>query len=204
MSFTDDVARACEHALKARGFYVLRQGTILFPINDEFSGWLGLNRAKHGSVVNVYPFVGIHAHEVGKLIAKCRGEKYKNGWLATFALPISAIIENFPGIAFEENQDIDKSADDFAQLISDNVIEYYRSMSAYDKILPMLIQRETTGGGYPERVASVYYLTGEKEKAKIYINWIIAAFAKRGHHAIVDDIKEFSESFLSCIDNSTD
>lgn len=203
MSFADKVERACESALAKVGFIVPRRGTINFPISDEFSGWVGLNRGTYEDCVIVRPFIGIHAHQVHRLISKFRGERYRSGEIATYSIDSGSLDSHFEFVTFPVGSDIEKLAGEFALPFKEFAIDYFSYIDSYEELLPHLVELETKGGGYPEKIAVIYYLTGESEKAKKYLNWIISEFEKRRHDAIVNSISKFSIGFIEFIERTS-
>jgi len=199
MSLARKVEDACDAAFVKHGFKRPRRGTILFPINDDFYGWIGLNRGATKDEVRIYPFVGIHARKVTRLIDEMRGERYRDGAIATASVPLDDLTPGLTPFEFHSHTDLSKQSAYLTKTVSDIAIPYFHELASYEKLLEALIPDETMGGDIPERIAMIYHLQGDSEKAVRYLSWIISEFDKHELEVIADSIVEFADPFAKSV-----
>lgn len=177
-AFADSAERACEEALLSVGFSRPRRGTILLAIDKDFSGWVGLNRGVHKEFVRINPFVGIHCHPIMRLCDELEGEKYANGRIATFAVHLGEICPDIDAFKFHDEQEVSSESKRLADVVRVHGAPYMRSLADYGRLLPALIERVPTLGGYPERVAALLLLTGRRREAEEFVQERLKEYEK--------------------------
>lgn len=193
--FLRSVDDACEQALLEVGFKRPRRGTIVWDISPEFCGWVGLNQGRHGAMVRINPFVGVHAIEVMKLCSELEGSKYAKGAYATYAVHLGELLPTEPSFEFHEDADLAVEACRLARAVKDAGVPYMKSLSTYQVLLPLLEARMPTLGGYPERVVATLHLGGEEDAARSFVQKVLSkqdGFAKYLHAGFVS----FGENYL--------
>lgn len=174
--FAAAVIQQCLVALVARGFRRVRKDKVDWPIDADFSSWVGLNRGLHVDRVTVNPFVGLHAIRIEMEVARLDGEKYPgpHGPFATYALHLGELdrIGDAQAFAFAPSQRssfIDAECDRLAELFYSVGLEYSRSIASYNALLPLLQQRVNSLGGAPERLACCLRMMRRDSEAESFV-----------------------------------
>lgn len=164
------VSDACEAALVRHGFKRLRRHWVVWEFSKEFLGWVGLNSGSRASFVRINPFVGVHCVPLMKLIQEVRGNKYKLGDIATFAMHLGEICPDVEVFEFHDGTDFEPEAERLAETICQHGVPYMQTLASYEALLPRLREREPMLGGYPERVAVCLVLLGRQAEALAYLD----------------------------------
>ncbi len=167
--FVNRVEKACDLALVQNGFERPRAGTRFFRLNEDFLGWVGLNKGNHADFLRINPFIGIHCIPVMKLKAELAGEKYKEGNFATVSIHMGEIAPEIDQFIFTSDTDIEQEANRLAREIVTHALPWMRSRANFEAIIPLLKEKVEMLGGYPERYALALYLSGSTEKAKNFV-----------------------------------
>ena len=191
----------CETALKSRGFIAPRKGCRLFPFNDDFFGWVGLNKANYSDFININPFIGIHCSPLMKLCSELQGEKYKMGQTSTVAWHLGEICPDIASFDFYEDCDIEPQSTRLAHAIVEHGLPFMKKNANYDTVMPKLYEKVPSLGGAPERYAVALYLTGQLTEAKQFIEQQRAIFMRHGSR-ISDPFNLFSDNLLMLFNES--
>jgi len=103
-----------------------------------------------------------------KLYTSLEGRKYSRS-TATYALHMGNLAPKEPLVRFTPQADVAAEASRLARLYADVGLSYALSIGSYDRLLPLLRERVSMLGAYPERVASCLYLMGRKEEARSFV-----------------------------------
>lgn len=172
--FVKSVDSSCEAALVSAGFTRLRRGTIVYEINADFMGWVGLNIGSHTSEVRINPFVGVHATNVMKLCAELQERKYVKGETATFAMHLGELLPDELVFDFHIGENFSVQAQRLAERVKGAGLMFMKSLASYDELLPHVEQRMPMLGGYPERYVAILHLSGKRREALIFIDRVLS------------------------------
>lgn len=198
--FIRDVEEACDTALVEIGFNRPRRGTRYLEITEDFLGWVGLNQGRHGDFLRINPFVGIHCVPLMKLCDELEGKKYKKGSIATIAVHLGEICPDVDQFIFRPGEHIQSEALRLSIEIGKRGVPWMTKHASYEAILPIIEDNVPTLGGYPERVAAAYYLMGEKEKARNFVEEQRSKL-KTEHNEYQPFFENFAEPFLRLMAN---
>ena len=160
-----------ETALVDHGFLRLRKLTFVLPVDDEFDGWIGLNRnnkyARFGSI-DLNAGWGIHCPVIQRFTSECWGERYKRGALCTAPLSwsTSPTTRHFK---FSATEDIAQKADQVALFYRNEAVPSMLEHASYHAIIPTLEKNAPSWGGWDQFLLLAYQLAGQEEQAKSYI-----------------------------------
>lgn len=185
-AFIKAVDDALETALVDHGFLRLRKLIFVLPVDDEFDGWIGLNRnnkyARFGSM-DLYAGWGIHCPVIQRFTSECRGEKYKRGEICTAPLGWS----NYPTtrhFQFLAAEDIAQRADEVAQFYRNEAVPRILEHASYSAIIPNLEENAPSWGGWDQSLLLAYQLAGQAEQAKSYVQDRKKACSKNEQYAV--------------------
>lgn len=85
------VLDAAEFGLANLGFHRLGRGMFLKPLDDHFAGWLGLNCAHRGELLEINPVIGVRNHEVEQLIERLAGVPLGKGKAPTISTSLGYV-----------------------------------------------------------------------------------------------------------------
>lgn len=191
--FKQHVLLKCYEALAKVGFTRYRKEDVDWPLEKGFHGWVGLNTGLYDEYVEVNPFVGIHLVPLMKFYTALEGRKYSRS-IATYAIHLGELAPQVIGFEFTRETDIEKETARLARLYLDIGLPFAKSISSYESLLPLLQERVSMLGAYPERVASCLYLMGRKDDA---INFTRDFLIKKP-----DYFKGFAYPFLNELSSS--
>jgi len=176
--FRKSVIKKCCEELANLGFDRYRMYNCDLQLDGNFHCWVGLNTGLHTTSMEIGPFVGIHAVEVDKLAA-LDGIKYLRS-VATYAVHLGTLdcAKEERAFFFQPEWSeaiLTSEARRLAQLYASCGVQFARSIASYDALLPLLEERLSWLGGYPERVAACLYLMGRKDCAREFTQSFLAA-----------------------------
>ena len=93
------------------------------------------------------------------------GYKYNRG-VATIAMPLGTLCPDELQIVFTPEEPAEPEAERLVGLYVKHAVPWYKEHQSYEAILPYLFDGVESLGGYPERVASAYYLMGRTQEAR--------------------------------------
>lgn len=166
------VRRHCYDALEAAGYTRFRKEGVDWPLGNGFHGWVGLNTAIEPQYIEINPFVGVHVVPIEKLWFPLKASKPPRKYerrVATYAVHMGELVPKERSFRFTRQTDVAAEAARLAQLYVRVGLPYAESMASYDRLLPLLQDRVTQLGGYPERVASCLYLMGRTDEARAFV-----------------------------------
>lgn len=194
--FKKVVLLKCYDALALAGFTRFRKEGVDWPMEGGFHCWVGLNSGLEKERVGINPFVGVHVVQVEKFWTRLdlgrNAVKYSRGH-ATYAIHMGELVPHEPVFEFTRHTDIAAEANRLACLYSDIGLSYALSIGTYERLLPLLRERVSMLGAYPERVASCLYLMGRKEEASSFVEGFL-----QGHCAYFEG---FAVPFLRMLDD---
>lgn len=167
--FVNFVEKACVHALINRGFESPRSRTRFIRLDDDFLGWVGLNRGNYSDYLQLNPFIGIHCIPIMRLISELEGEKYKEGDSATYAIHMGEIAPDIRQFIFTENTNIEAEAERLADEIVIHAVPWMKNRASYNALIPLVESRIEMLGIWPQSYALALYLSGQKEVAKNFV-----------------------------------
>jgi hypothetical protein len=167
-AFKRSVLLACYDALETVGFTRYRKMDVDWPLGGGFHCWVGLNNNLEREYLQINPFAGIHVVPVMKLYTSLERRKYSRS-TATYAVHMGELVPHEVAFKFSRQTDIEAEAIRLARLYVDIGLPYALSMASYERLLPLLQDRVSMLGAYPERVASCLYLMDRKEDAQSFV-----------------------------------
>lgn len=170
-----EVDMACHNALAELGVRV-KYGLGNWPIDENFSGWIGLNKGVHPTFVRVNPNVGIHCVALMKLVAEARGDKYRKGEYATYSCYLGTRCPDVEQIIFESEADLLPEATRLAETIAQYGMPYIHSLTSYEALLPLLLTEVDNGDWDSAKYAAALYLSGNIQGAFNFIEEQSAKF----------------------------
>jgi hypothetical protein len=197
--FLHEIEEAVVSALTPVGFRRLPRGAIVCELASNFLGWVGLNRGNHGSMVRINPFVGVHATDVMKLVAKLDGERYVPGALATYAIHLGELLPDELTFEFHVGESLTDEANRLAGHIANTAVDYMKSIAGYGALLPLVEHRMPLLGGYPERYAAILHLSGRTEAAREFVSGVLARRESLARYSS-DSFARFGQNFLDMSD----
>lgn len=200
-TFPQEVDAACDKALAAFGFHSPRRGSLLIAVDDDFYGWVGLNRSKVGDAVRMNPFIGLHCVPVMRLYYELdtyRKRKYRLGDTATVALHLGELAPDLNVFMFEQAQALEDEADRLAQAVVEFGLPWMKSHAKLDALLVLLREKEAMLGGFPERIAVVLFLLGRFAEVSEYLDARLDEYARKPAWAEIQaSWKQFSDGLRS-------
>lgn len=191
------VDQACRQAFVNRGYDLPRRGAIRLQITPECWGWIGLNLGRSDDNTTVHPFVGIHCPIVQRIASRCHGESYRAGSVATFAVPFieAAPDAPLPYFRFYQEDPLEPGADELAAMVDRYARPFMIAHAAYDRLIAALTPAALCGGGRPQRLAAMYYLTEGPERSLQYLDEVLTQLRGERSDGIADSVARFSEAF---------
>ena len=176
-AFKHVIMTGCYDALARVGFQRRRKELVDWPLADGFNAWVGLNTGLYADRLEINPFVGIHAAPIEKMWLGLEGKPYpgRYGPFATFAVHMGELDAgaNQPAFVFTPSQSerfINTEVDRLAGLYAGIGVGFARSISDYERLLPPLLKRAPTLGGFPQRVACCLFLMDKRDDARRFID----------------------------------
>lgn len=168
--FIKAVASALNDSLESKGFLRLRKLNFVYPLGDNFDGWIGLSRDhKYASfgVIVLHANWGIHCRSIAKMTAEWRGERYKRGYICTAPLNWESETGS-PQFAFRANTRLDDVADAVANFYAHEIVPVFEEHASYRAIIPCLESHADGWGGWDQALLLAYRLSGLVAKARAY------------------------------------
>jgi hypothetical protein len=193
-----EIESACDAAFASFGFNSRRRGNPLIALDDDFYGWIGLNRSNERDVLRIEPFIGLHCISVMQLWYELdhdlRKKKYVPGSTATVALHLGALAPDTNAFIFER-QGIEGEAHRLARCVADFGLPWMRAHANLKALCPLLRERENMLGGFPERVAIVLFLLGRFREVSEYLDARAEEYGQKPAWAqVLESWKHFSEA----------
>lgn len=199
--FAQEVDAACDNALASFGFHSPRRGSPLIVIDEDFYGWVGLNRSKAGDAVRIDPFIGLHCVPVMRLYYELdtyRKRRYLPGDTATVALHLGELAPAPTAFMFERSQPLEGEAGRLAQAVVEFGRPWMTSHANLNALLVHLREKEAMLGGFPERVAVVLFLLGRFTEVSEYLDARREEYARKpGWAEIHESWQQFSLTLRS-------
>jgi len=167
-AFKQAVLLKCYDALEVEGFTRYRKQDVDWPMEHGFHCWVGLNTGLEKEHLDINPFVGVHVVPIMKLYSSLEGRKYSRS-TATYAVHMGELTPKEQAFRFTRQTDVAEEAARLARLYADVGLSYALSIGTYELLLPLLRDRVSMLGAYPERVASCLYLMGRKDEARSFV-----------------------------------
>ncbi|MCP4984790.1 MAG: hypothetical protein GY928_01625 [Colwellia sp.] len=202
-TFVRLVEDCCDKALCALGAKRPRRGTRFFEINKDVLCWVGLNQGKHENFVRINPFVGIHIIPVMKLESEFDGVKYKKGDYATISVHLGELCPDVDDFKFYEGMDIQAEAERLAETVFEFGLEFAKQYDNVESVIPKLIPLVPKLGGYPERLAISYYLSGNKAETESFISERKVEYKAKESEGVQQRFDKFSSWLLDKMETSS-
>ncbi len=173
--FRDEVDSACDRAFESFGFQSRRRGSPRIRIDDDFYGWVGLNRSGVGDAVRIDPFIGVHCVPVMRMFYELDfyrnpKPKYLIGDTATISVHIGAFASELRPFIFKSDKPLENEAGRLAESIVKYGLPWMRAHASLNGILARLREREAILNGVPERIAITLFLLGRFEDLIAYLD----------------------------------
>lgn len=194
-SFSDRIVSQCRAAFVDKGFDSPRKGTILYPIDDNFFGWVGLNRGVRRDALRLNPFVGIHARSLELQYCDYHSSKYKKGDIATYAVHLGELAPEVDQFIFEPGGTSGLEVRRLIDTVMAFGIPWMRSIGNYERLARLLEERVTGLGGVPERYAIALLRSGKKFEAIDFVSKF-AANVDCKHPGYKEHFVPFANAFL--------
>lgn len=174
-NFRDEIDLACDRALESFGFRSLRRGRPLFKINDDFYGWVGLNRSGTKDVVRIDPFVGVHCVPVMRLFHELDFHrkprpKYLLGDTATIAIHLGELAPEVRAFIFNKEEPLMGEANRLAEAVVQYGLPWMRAHASLGELLGPLREKEALLNGVPDRIAIILFLLGRFDELSAYLD----------------------------------
>lgn len=164
-AFANEVLDICINKFEDVGFTKIRKHTVRWSYQSGFHGWVGLNEGLYPTHLRINPNLGIHCEPLERLATLREGIKYSRSG-ATIAVHMGHIAPDENVITFMTDQPIEPEAQRLVDLYVTYAIPFYEKHQSYESLLPYWLDNLKFLGGYPERVATAYFLMGDARKAK--------------------------------------
>jgi hypothetical protein len=175
----DNIVRLCCDALVEEGFIRFRRENVDRKIDENVYCWVGLNTKLTKEYVDINPFVGVHFVDIEKFWTSMKVGKFVSKYdrgNATYSIHMGKIAAGAPIFRFGSLTDIRAETRRLARMYADIGLEFSRSISSYEEVLPHLIDRSNVLGGYPERAASCLYMMGRYGEAAELIRRFLQSY----------------------------
>ena len=179
--FANFVEKECTKALVREGFESPRMRTRYIQLNEEFLGWVGLNRGNYADYLQINPFIGIHCIPIMKMVKELQGAKYKIGETATFAIHMGEIAPNVKQYIFQDETNITEVATRLSAEIMEFALPWMTKNASFESLLPKIEQKVDMLGGNPQWYASGLFLSGQEQNAKEFVQKRTDLFDKEDH-----------------------
>lgn len=175
--YRQKIEQECLGALVDLGFSKIGKSCVEMPTEKGFSCWVGLNQGAYANRLCIEPFVGVHVEPIARLYANIDQGKYRvryNRCVATYAVHIGELPDASGQRAFmftpEQSLEFQRSEiKRLAALYSTVGLSFARSISSFEALLPLLKERVSMLGGYPQRFACCLYLLGREDEARLFV-----------------------------------
>ena len=196
VDFVERVIQHCHRELEKVGFSCSPKGIRTKAISDDVLGWVGLNRGKHGDVLRINPFVGIHHIPVMQLWAEIERRRYIKGHVATISVHLSQLCPDQLVIEFRHGSPLDAESARLAKLIGEHGLPWmFDNSSLEEKLIPALRDSVPSLGGYPEKLAAAQFVAGRFEEADQFVREQIKKY-QSGPTSYQGFETRFAEPFL--------
>lgn len=184
----------CDNQFKANGFKVPRKSCILYPMNNDFDGWVGLNIAANEGSVKINPFIGVHSQPIAETVATLQNQKYKLGAVATYAVHLGAVCPDISAFIFDvdDKSEIATNVERLVHAITEFGVPYAHSISSYEKLIPLLEEKVDMLGGFPESYAVALFKNGRRDECFEFLEIHAKNIEKYGD-SIARPFAEFSK-----------
>lgn len=202
-SYKACVLNLCLISLTRAGFRRYRKDSVDYPINNNFTAWVGLNTGLYPDHVEINPFVGVTSANLDKMWFGLSGKKYPgpNARPATYAIHLGELesARNEFAFAFAPKQSdafVKAECDRLAALYKMEGLTFAKSIASYEALLPFLRKKVSMLGGYPERVACCLHLLGRNDEAR--------QFVEQFRQAKPNYFEPFASAFMMLVDQRRD
>ncbi|MEP3891743.1 MAG: hypothetical protein ABJN69_14895 [Hellea sp.] len=201
--FVDSVLKACDEALKLKSFETPRNGTRFIRLDENFLGWVGLNKGNYADNLQINPFIGIHCIPIMRLNSHLAAEKYKQGVSASYAIHMGEIAPKLRQFIFSSSTDLHDEAERLANEIATHALPWMKAHASYEILIPLFESKLEMLGGYPERYVSALYYSGKIEKAKNFVQERTDIFDPndKGVYSLYE---KFGKPFLDMLEGEKD
>jgi len=204
--FLKTIDDKCEAELVDLGFKRPRRGAIYLEINPAFIGWVGLNQGNHGEIVNINPNVGIHCVPAEKLwrdLVRDNSRPYRKGESATFSLPLGSLApREIDAIQFLVDVPTEREARRLSLLVGEYGVPWMLEHASYDALIPLLEQHFAHLPNYPERLAAMYYFSGDVSKAAELIDGVRDRLLTEQSETGLKHFNKFAVPFLEMLEGN--
>lgn len=145
-----------------------RNGQYIWPINEEFLGWMGLNIVvrKPANLVTINPVLGIRSSEVQATIAFIEGDTPHKYEPPTFSQNIGYFMPLLTYKVYEcrpcENE-IRAIIENIIENIEEYIIPFWQSHWSLDCLNEILLKKGGVWEDVTERLLTIAYLQGKDE-----------------------------------------
>ena len=186
------------------GFKKESEGTYIYSIDDNFCGWLGLNRSTQYADILLFPLVGLSSRLAIKLFHKLRGRRPKRTILPITMIPLSNLTgEKYDPKWICSSEDILKEVDNMSSFIKLDAIPYMQKNATFECIVNLMVKHNQ---GHPQRamylIPICYHLLKQNQKAIEYAYDKNEKF-KNENHLLAENYKIFFSNFLKYLEDGS-
>lgn len=170
--FKKYVLNECESEFKKQGFYTPRKNCILFELNKEFYGWVGMNTAINSGILEINPFIGVHCKDIMEIRDFLWGSKYKLGDVATVSVHFGTILPTADSFIFSNDnpEHVHAECSRLVSAITDYGIPYMKKISTLDNLIHALEDKVKMLGGFPESYAIALCKNNQAERCLQFLD----------------------------------
>lgn len=167
-TFANNVLSLCVEKFVDAGFTKFKGSNIYMKSKNGFHGWVGLNQGLYSDRFQINPYVGIHCEPIERLISQLRGTQYDR-CIASLSTHMGSLAPQEDIVVFYPEQQLELEVERLVNLYVTYGLPYYKEHQTYESLLPYFLDKAELLGGYPESIAVTYFLMGEYEASKGFV-----------------------------------
>ena len=186
------------------GFKRQSEGIFIFPVNEDFNGWIGLNSSTKYTDLLINPVVGIGSKKIINFFYKIRGNKPTRKIYPVINLPLKSLT-NF---SYKSNwicnfDDIFIEVKKMTSFINSDAIIYIQKNANFESMLDLMLNYRH--GYFQQNIYFIpicYLLLNQNQKAIDYVN-IEHEKLKNENHTVAESYKNFYINFLKYLEDGS-
>lgn len=162
------VLECCRSVFRNSGYSVPAKSRIFREVHGDYLLWVGLPNFGQGGIVEIRPNVGVHHVGVMKTFCDIRGENYKKGQFATYAISLESLEGVLARFTFDGTDD-QLEAQRLVQMVSISAVPWIEQIVDLDQLVQLMKQRQESLGGIPEQIAAALLMAGRADELLAYL-----------------------------------
>lgn len=163
-----EVLDCCGEFFRASGYSVPAKGRIFREVGGDCLLWVGLPNFGRGGVVELRPNVGVHHIGVMKAFCDLRGENYKKGQFATYAVSLESLGGAAARFTFNGAND-QPEAKRLVETVSTLSVPWVEQIADLNQLVQLMKHRQEGLGGIPEQIAVALLIDGRTKELVAYL-----------------------------------